>query len=222
MSIADNIKAIKKQIPENVKLVAISKFHPAEAILEAYNTGQRLFGESRMQELDVKHSQLPEDIEWHFIGHLQTKKVKTILPYTHVIHSVDSRKLLNEIEKQASITGKTVSCLLEIHIAQEDAKCGFSYDECRQLLDSEEWKSYKYARICGIMGMATYTDDKDQIRKEFKGLKSFFDELKRDYFSSNIHFSEISMGMSGDYLIAIEEGATMVRVGSLIFGQREY
>lgn len=222
MSISDNISAIKKNIPDGVKLIAVSKFHPVEAIKEAYNAGQRFFGESRMQELNVKHTELPEDIEWHFIGHLQTKKVKTIVPYTHVIHSVDSWKLLAEIEKHAKAIAKPISCLLEIHIAQEEAKHGFTYDECRQLLESGEWKDCQYANIVGVMGMATYTEDENQIRSEFRSLKNFFEELKQKYFSRNEQFKEISMGMSGDYPIAIEEGATMIRVGSSIFGEREY
>ncbi|MBB4037480.1 hypothetical protein GGR21_003397 [Dysgonomonas hofstadii] len=222
MSIADNLNAIKKNLPDGVKLVAVSKFHRNEAILEAYNVGQRIFGESRMQEIDQKHVILPGDIEWHFIGHLQTNKVKTIVPYVHTIHSVDSIRLLSEIEKQSSAINKTVRCLLEIHIAQEDEKYGFSFDACRQFLSSGQWKDYKYARITGLMGMATFTDDQEQVRKEFRNLKYFFDEMRNTYFSDDHNFHELSMGMSDDYLIAIEEGSTMIRVGSSIFGNREY
>lgn len=222
MSISDNLHIIKNNLPDRVKLIAVSKFHPVEAIQTAYNAGQRFFGESRMQEIDLKHSQLPKDIQWHFIGHLQTNKVKAIVPYTHTIHSVDSWKLLQEIEKQAANIGKQICCLLEIHIAKEDAKYGLSFDECRKFLQDGLHQNLEYAYIGGIMGMATFTDDENQIRKEFKSLKSFYDELKKDYFSENNLFSEISMGMSDDYKIAVEEGSTMVRVGSSIFGQREY
>lgn len=222
MSIADNLKSILKDLPHEVKLVAVSKYHPYEAIQEAFNAGQRIFGESRMQELDKKHTMLPQDIEWHFIGHLQTNKVKTIIPYIHTIHSVDSWKLLSEIEKQASLVQKPVCCLLEIHIAQDDAKYGFSYEDCRQFLADNNWEKCKFAYLGGVMGMATYTDDTNQIRKEFKDLRLFFDELKNSYFANDNRFTEISMGMSGDYRIAIEEGSTIVRIGSSIFGEREY
>lgn len=222
MSITDNINTIKKELPTGVRLVAVSKFHPAGAIREAYNTGHRVFGESRMQELNTKHSILPDDIEWHFIGHLQTNKVKSILSYVHTIESIDSWKLLEEVEKQAAIIQKSVRCLLEVHIAQENSKYGLSLDECRHFFSSGEWKKYKFAQISGLMGMATNTEDKNQIRKEFKNLKLFFDEIKNNYLSDNINFSELSMGMSGDYHIAIEEGSTMIRVGTSIFGNREY
>ena len=222
MSITENIDNLRKTIPDGVKLVAVSKFHPSQAILEAYNAGQRIFGESRMQEINVKYTELPNDIEWHFIGHLQTNKVKTILPYTHVIQSVDSWKLLQEIEKQAMLQNKKIACLLEIHIAEEDAKCGFSFDECRQLLAEEKWRSFEYAQISGVMGMATNTNNEVQIRNEFKNLRLFFNELKNDFFIEDSNFKEISMGMSNDYKLAIEEGSTMVRIGSSIFGQREY
>ncbi|MDR0825006.1 MAG: YggS family pyridoxal phosphate-dependent enzyme [Prevotella sp.] len=222
MSISDNLRKVKENLPAGVKLVAVSKFHPKEAIQEAYNAGHRLFGESRMQEMDLKHSQLPSDIEWHFIGHLQTNKVKVIVPYIHTIHSIDSWKLLQEIEKHAADNQKRICCLLEIHIAQEDAKYGLSFDDCREFLAKGQWRQLKHAYIGGVMGMATFTEDKDLIRKEFRSLKSFYDELKQNYFSEDKDFSEISMGMSDDYEIAIEEGSTMIRVGSFIFGQREY
>lgn len=222
MSISENIYSIKRKLPVGVKLVAVSKFHSDRTVKEAYDAGQRIFGESRMQEIDQKHILLPQDIEWHFIGHLQTNKVKAIIPYVHTIHSVDSWKLLKEIEKQASNMQQRVRCLLEIHIAQEEAKYGFSFDSCRDLLSAGEWRELKYAYIGGIMGMATNTDDNDIIRKEFRRLKSFFDEIKNEYFPDDDRFSEISMGMSDDYVIAIEEGSTMIRVGSSIFGHREY
>lgn len=222
MSVSDNILSIKNDIPDHVKLVAVSKFHPADVVQQAYSVGQRIFGESRMQELEKKYTALPKDIEWHFIGHLQTNKVKTIVPYIHTIHSVDSWKLLSEIDKQALAVGRSICCLLEVHIAREESKYGLSYDECIRFLSEGLWKDCKHAYIGGLMGMATYTDDKDQIRSEFKGLKLFFDEIKDSYFPEDSRFSELSMGMSGDYLIAIEEGATMIRVGSSIFGEREY
>lgn len=222
MSISSNLDAIKSQLPENVKLVAVSKFHPKEALMEAYNVGQRIFGESRVQELDGKAKDLPSDIEWHLIGHLQTNKVKFIVPYIHTIQSVDSWKILFEINKYAEQVGRKINCLLEIKIAQEDSKFGLSFDDCRALLKTQNWKDLHYVQICGVMGMASLTDDEVQIRKEFKTLKSFADELKETFFTDNSQFCEISMGMSHDYKIAIEEGATFVRVGTSIFGEREY
>ena len=222
MSISSNLDAIKSQLPENVKLVAVSKFHPKEALMEAYSVGQRIFGESRVQELDGKAKDLPSDIEWHLIGHLQTNKVKFIVPYIHTIQSVDSWKILFEINKYAEQVGRKINCLLEIKIAQEDSKFGLSFDDCRTLLKTQNWKDLHYVQICGVMGMASLTDDEVQIRKEFKTLKSFADELKETFFTDNSQFCEISMGMSHDYKIAIEEGATFVRVGTSIFGEREY
>ena len=222
MNISDNLHKIKEALPETVKLVAVSKFHPVEAIQKLYDTGQRVFGESRMQEVDQKYNKLPQDIEWHFIGHLQTNKVKAIIPYIHTIHSVDSWKLLQEIDKQATRVNKRICCLLEIHIAEEESKYGLSFDACRQMLNEGLWKQLKYAYIGGVMGMATFTDNVDLIRTEFRSLKLFYDKLKADYFQDFDSFSEISMGMSDDYEIAVEEGATIVRVGSSIFGQREY
>lgn len=222
MSISDKIHEIKNSLPEKVNLIAVSKFHGVEAIQEAYDSGQRVFGESRMQEISRKKDLLPQDIEWHFIGHLQTNKVKAIIPYIHTIQSLDSWKLLSEIEKYAAIAKKRICCLLEIHIAQEHAKYGFSYDVCRQFLSEGLWKDCRYAYIGGVMGMATNTDDEKLIRKEFQNLKLFFEEMKDEYFRDNEDFKEISMGMSDDYKIAIEEGSTMIRVGSSIFGNREY
>jgi len=222
MNISANLQVIKNKLHGNVKLVAVSKFHPEQAIKEAYDAGQRIFGESRVQELDRKQPLLPQDIEWHFIGHLQTNKVKYIVPYIHTIHSVDSTKLLAEIDRQAAAAGRTVNCLLEIHIAREEAKYGFSFDDCRHFLSQGLWKEFKHARIAGLMGMATFTDDKEEVRKEFRSLRQFFDEVKESYFAGDPQFSELSMGMSDDFTIAVEEGSTMVRVGSSIFGNRIY
>lgn len=221
-NIAENIKRIKQVLPSNVKLIAVSKFHPQESIVEAYNAGQHIFAESRMQEIDTKQAALPKDIQWHFIGHLQTNKVKTVVPYVDTIHSVDSWKLLSEIDKCAAVVEKPIRCLLEIHIAEEDAKYGFTFDDCKAFLENNLWKNCKFAYLGGVMGMATYTDNESQIRNEFKNLKLFFDEIKQIYFANDNRFSEISMGMSNDYHIAVQEGATMVRIGSSIFGEREY
>lgn len=220
--VSDRIKKIKKDLPTEVKLVAVSKFHPIEAIQEAYDAGQRVFGESRMQEIDKKHSALPQDIEWHFIGHLQTNKVKSIIPYIHTVQSLDSWKLMDEIEKHASRVKKRICCLLEVHIAEEDAKYGFSFDKCKQFLEEGLWRNCNYAYLGGVMGMATNTDKHDKIKNEFRSLKIFFDEIKEKYFSEDNNFCEISMGMSDDYELAIEEGSTMIRIGSSIFGYREY
>lgn len=220
--IGQQLKSIYDELPEGVRLVAVSKFHPVEAIQEAYQTGQRIFGESKVQELEMKRTQLPEDIEWHFIGHLQTNKVKYIVPYVQMIHAVDSFKLLNEIEKQAAKVNRIIPCLLEIHIASEDSKYGFSKDDCRQMLEEGDWKRLKHVQLCGVMGMASLTDDEMQIRHEFDGLHSFFDEIKQRYFAQCPYFGEISMGMSHDYPLAIEAGSTLIRVGSKIFGERNY
>ena len=221
MSISSNLIEIKKTIPEHVKLVAVSKFHPVDAVREAYAVGQKYFGESRQQEFTLKYKELPSDIEWHFIGHLQTNKIKAILPGVHTIHSIDSWKLLNAIEAEAVKLEREIHCLLEIHIAEEESKYGLSFDNCRSLLESEDWKNLKYVRISGLMGMATYTEDMSAVRKEFQALKQFFDELKNTTFRDYKYFTEISMGMSHDYKIAIEEGSTMVRIGTSIFGERQ-
>lgn len=222
MSISANLDAVKSLLPEGVKLVAVSKFHPKEALEEAYAAGQRIFGESRVQELDSKQETLPTDIEWHLIGHLQTNKIKTVVPYIHTIQSVDSWKVLSEIDKYASKVNRKINCLLEIYIAKEDSKYGFTFEECRLLLENENWRELNNIQITGVMGMATNTDDESQIRQEFRSLKTFFDELKQTYFKDDSYFSEISMGMSHDYKIAIEEGSTIIRVGTSIFGEREY
>jgi len=195
-------------------LVAVSKFQPVTAILEAYNAGQRIFGESKAQELTEKQNLLPKDIEWHFIGHLQTNKVKQILPFVSLIHSVDSIRLLEEINKQAEKLHRTINCLLEIHIAQEDTKYGFSFEEVRSLFEENVFEKFNHIVIKGFMGMASLTDDKQKIRKEFHALSSFFNEVKEKYAP---HFDTLSMGMTDDYKIAVEEGSTIIRVGSYIF-----
>lgn len=222
MDIQANLKEVLDQLPEGVRLVAVSKFHPNEAIEEAYKVGQRIFGESREQELSTKYETLPKDIEWHFIGHLQTNKVKYIAPYIAMIHAVDSYKLLAEIDKQAAKHNRVIPCLLEIHIAQEESKYGFTFDTCRQMLEEGGWKQLKHVCIAGVMGMGTNTDDEKEVEKEFRSLADFFQSLKQDYFSQTDSFKEISMGMSHDYQIAIKCGATLVRVGSKIFGERIY
>ena len=222
MSIQFNIQSIRQHIPAHVQLVCVSKFNPNESITEAYEKGERIFGESKVQELCEKYESLPKDIRWHFIGHLQSNKIKFIVPFVSLIHGVDSYKLLQEIDKQASKAAKTVNCLLQIHIAQEDTKFGFSAEELIEMLESREWKSLKNTKLCGLMGMATYTDNIEQVRSEFRYLKTMFDRVKSTYFADESSFCEISMGMSDDYPVAIEEGSTMVRIGSLIFGHRNY
>lgn len=220
--IAEALKEIRSELPEGVRLVAVSKFHRNEAIMEAYEAGQRIFGESKAQEMTAKHESLPKDIEWHFIGHLQTNKVKYIVPYVALIHGVDSYKLLADIDKQAGKAGRTVDCLLQLHIAQEETKFGFSFDECREMLDAGEWRQLRHARICGLMGMASNTDRLEQVRGEFASLGRFFQEAKGIWFAEAPHFKELSMGMSHDYPEAIAAGSTLIRVGTRIFGEREY
>lgn len=220
--IQEEIKSIQERLPEHVRLVAVSKFHPIEALEEAYAAGQRVFGESKVQEMTTKYEALPKDIEWHFIGHLQTNKIKYMTPYVALIHGVDSFKLLKEINKQAIKAERTIPCLLQIHIAQEESKFGFSFDECRQMLEEGCWKELTHISIAGLMGMATNTDDENIIQQEFHSLGAFFQEIKDSYFSNQPAFKEISMGMSDDYPIAIAEGSTLVRIGSKIFGQRSY
>ncbi len=222
MSIAGNIDAIKKKLPENVKLVAVSKTKPNTDILEAYHAGQRIFGENKVQELVQKYEQLPKDIDWHFIGHLQTNKVKLIAPFVNLIHGVDSLKLLKVIDSEAIKNNREICCLLQFHIAEEDTKFGLTLAEAREILDSEEFKSLKNVNVTGVMGMATFTDNIQQIRNEFSLLKTIFKTLKNEYFARIKCFSEISIGMSDDYPVAIEEGSTMIRVGSKIFGERNY
>lgn len=220
MSIQNNIENLLNEIPEGVCLVAVSKTKPAEDILEAYECGQRIFGENKVQELVSKYEILPKDIIWHFIGHLQTNKIKYIAAFVDLIHSVDSLKLLVKINAEAKKNNRIIKCLLEFHIAQEDTKFGLSFAEAKEIISTDEFKALKNISIAGVMGMPTYTGNSLQLKREFGLLKSYFDELKKDFFYDQADFKEISMGMSGDYLIAIEEGSTMVRIGSNIFGAR--
>lgn len=222
MSISNQITKINNELPSTVKLVAVSKFNPVDAIQEAYNAGQRIFGESRPQELVQKVSQLPDDVQWHFIGHLQTNKLKMVLPYVSLVHSVDSERLLIEIEKYAVKNGLKVKCLLEMFVAQEESKQGFSREELMFLLDKLEQNPLQGVEICGLMGMASFVEDREQIRREFEELRSTFSEIREKYISAHPNFNELSMGMSGDYKIAIECGSTMVRIGTTIFGARNY
>ncbi len=215
-----NINNLRKQIPSEVKLVAVSKTKPVSDILDAYNAGQRIFGENRVQELLKKKDLLPADIEWHLIGHLQTNKVKLIVPFVSMIQSVDSFRLIKTINDEARKTGRTVNCLLQLHIAREETKFGFSFSEVNEMLGDIASRTLDSIRICGVMGMATFTDDKDMVREEFRYLADCFRKLKTAYFINDEGFKEISMGMSGDFAIAISEGSTMVRIGSLIFGER--
>ena len=222
-TIENNLKRLLDELNgKGVKLVAVSKYHPVEMLQEAYDAGQRIFGESHVQELDMKQKVLPKDIEWHFIGHLQTNKVKYIAPYVTLIHAVDSMKLLKEIDKQATRAERVIDCLLQVHVAKEETKFGFLPEELREMLDEGEWKELKHVRIRGLMCMATNTDDEVQIHGEFREVKELFEAVKMRHFSTNEAFSELSMGMSDDYRIAIEEGSTMIRVGSRIFGARNY
>ncbi|MBP5318377.1 MAG: YggS family pyridoxal phosphate-dependent enzyme [Paludibacteraceae bacterium] len=221
--IQQNLQKVLQSLPnEGVRLVAVSKFNPMTAIEEAYAVGQRLFGESHAQELVPKAQALPKDIQWHFIGHLQTNKVKQVVPYVSCIESVDSDRLLAEIDKQAAKIGRVVDCLLQFHVAREETKFGFGFDECCAMLQSERFASLRNVRITGIMGMASITGDETQLRSEFGRLKAYFDALKTRFFASEPAFCELSMGMTHDYPIAVGEGATLVRVGSGIFGERMY
>jgi pyridoxal phosphate enzyme (YggS family) len=219
-SIAENISTIRNQLPSSVKLVAVSKTKPVADIMVAYNAGQRIFGENRVQEILNKKDLLPADIEWHLIGHLQTNKVKFIVPFISLIHSVDSYKLLLAVNSEALKINRVVDCLLQIHIATEETKFGFSLNEINKDLRSADVGNLRNIRICGVMGMATFTDDSSLIKKEFGYLRECFLSLKESYFKSSTSFNEISMGMSGDYQFALREGSTMVRIGSLIFGER--
>jgi PLP dependent protein len=222
MSIALQINEIRNSIPEQVLLVAVSKTHGAEEIREAYDAGQLAFGENKAQELIAKQPLLPADVRWHFIGHLQTNKVKYLAPFVSMIESVDSLKLLKEINKQAAKNKRVIDVLLQFHIAEEDTKFGLDLDEAKALLASEMFRSFQNIRVCGVMGMATFTEDKQQVKREFKHLRAIFDTLKNSYFADNEYFKDISMGMSGDFMEAIQEGASIVRIGSLIFGERTY
>ena len=219
-SISENLKKVLSTLPDDVRLVAVSKYHPAESILEAYNEGQRVFGESHVQELQVKHETLPDDIQWHFIGHLQTNKVKYIAPYVSMIEAVDSQRLLQEIERQAAKCGRVVDVLLELHIAEEETKYGLTINDCRLLLEEGEWRQMEHVRICGLMMMASYVEDNDQIAREMSLAADFFDEVKERFFADADYFCERSWGMSHDYLIACRCRSTMVRIGTTIFGER--
>jgi PLP dependent protein len=218
----ENLSILLTGIPAHVQLIAVSKTHTVEEIKEVYNEGITDFGENKVQELLSKKSLLPSDIRWHLIGHLQTNKVKFIIPFIHLIHSVDSLNLLSEINSQAKKNSRIIDCLLQIYIAEEESKYGLDHNEAKELLSSSQFKTMENVRITGLMGMATFTEDEDQVRKEFKELKIFFDQLKQAYFLDKEYFSTISMGMSGDYKIAIEEGSTMIRIGTAIFGERNY
>ena len=221
MDISKRLDSIKSKIPEGVKLLAVSKTKSVELIMEAYEAGQRVFGENRVQDLLEKHSLLPNDIEWHHIGHLQTNKVKYLAPFVSLIHAVDSLKLLVEINKQAKRNDRVISCLLQVHIAEEETKFGFAEGELLDMISKIQERKPENIRIKGLMGMATYTNDENQIRKEFHNLHCTFERLKREFSHVLPDLNELSMGMSGDYPIAIEEGSTMIRVGSLIFGSRQ-
>jgi pyridoxal phosphate enzyme (YggS family) len=218
--VGTKINALKANLPANVTLVAVSKTKPAAAILDGYEVGQRVFGENKVQELVDKYEQLPKDIEWHLIGHLQTNKVKYIAPFVALIHAVDSLKLLQEINVQAKKNERVINCLLQFRIAQEETKFGLTFEEVEQLLQAREFIEMENVRIVGLMGMASFVDDQEQIRDEFRNLYNYFQVIKSHYFKYNADFSTLSMGMSGDYNIAIEEGSTMIRVGSSLFGNR--
>ncbi len=218
----ENYHKIKSSIPSYVRIVAVSKTHENEKIMEIYREGHRIFGENKVQELIPKYIALPKDIEWHMIGHLQSNKVKYIAPFISMIHSVDSINLLEVIHKEAAKHNRQIPCLLQIHIAQEESKYGFEPDEIVSFLKEGKWKSYSNVLIAGLMGMATFTEDKEQIRKEFKELANLFNSIKKEYFPNAKEFNTLSMGMSNDYQIAIEEGSNMIRIGSLIFGERLY
>jgi pyridoxal phosphate enzyme (YggS family) len=222
MGIVDNLQKIQKQIPSHVSLVAVTKTKPDEMIMEAYHAGHRDFGENKVQDLAGKAERLPGDIRWHMIGHLQSNKVKYLASFVHLVHGVDSLKLLNVINKEAAKQNRIIDCLMQVHIAREQTKFGFSGDELQEVLHSDSFGELKNIRIRGVMGMASYTENPDQIREEFRHLKRIFETLSASVFSNNSSFDQLSYGMSGDYQLAIEEGSTIVRIGSLIFGARNY
>lgn len=222
MSIAQNLEAVRRQLPQGVRLVAVSKTHPVEVLMEAYNAGQRIFGENKVQEMRLKQQVMPADVQWHMIGHLQTNKVKQLVPFVSMIHSVDSQRLLETINSEACKHNRLIDCLLQVHIAQEDTKFGFADDELRDLLRTGLLTQMANVRVVGLMGMASVSDCEEQISAEFAHLRQLFDELKAQHFAADAHFCELSMGMSHDYPLAIAQGSTMVRVGSRIFGQRDY
>ncbi|MBI5541771.1 MAG: YggS family pyridoxal phosphate-dependent enzyme [Bacteroidia bacterium] len=221
-AIKENINRILESLPADVKLVVVSKTRPSEDIIEAHKTGQFIFGENRAQEMAKKHAEINFPLEWHMIGHLQTNKIKYIVPFVTLIQSVDSFKLLKEINKEAEKNNRIISCLLQVYIAKEESKFGFNEDELIEMLNSSEFQDLSFVKIRGLMGMATFSNDESLTRKEFKSLKTIFDNIKSSFYITDPDFCEISMGMSGDYKIAIEEGSTMVRIGSSIFGERQY
>ena len=220
MGIQNNLTAFRNKIPPEIKLIAVSKTKPVEIIHEAYIAGQRIFGENKVQELVDKQAQLPKDIEWHYIGHLQRNKVKFLAPFVSLIHAIDSFRLLTEVNKHGIKNNRVIKCLLQFHIAMESTKFGLNYNEAVELMENDIYKTFKNVEIVGVMGMATFTENKERIRSEFKLLRSYFERLKKDYFMNSQSFKEIYMGMSDDYQIAIEEGSTMIRVGTKIFGKR--
>lgn len=220
MSVQENLDSLAKNIPSGCTLVAVSKTHPPEKIQEAYDWGQRAFGENRAQELASKHEALPGDIQWHMIGHLQTNKIKYIAPFVSLIHSVDSPKLLEEINRQALKINRVIPCLLQVHIAEEETKFGFSPADIVEFVRSDIWNRLGNIKVDGLMGMATLTEDREQIRREFRSIKTLFDQLKSGNLPPSVRMQELSIGMSGDYTIALEEGSTMIRVGTAIFGHR--
>ena len=220
--IRENLQKVRATLKEGVRLVAVSKTKPVEDLQAAYSAGQRIFGENKALEMRDKHAVLPDDIEWHFIGHLQTNKIKYIAAYVRLIHSIDSLSLLAAVEKEARKHDRVIDCLLQFHIATEETKFGLSMDEARALLESAEYAAMEHVRIVGVMGMATNTTDRDLVRREFRTLREYRDQLAERYFAGCEYFKEISMGMSHDYGIAMEEGSTMVRIGSMIFGERDY
>lgn len=222
MNIAENLKKIQAELPETVRLVAVSKFHPNEAIEEAYAAGQRVFGENKVQEMTSKYESLPKDIEWHFIGHLQKNKIKYLAPYVAMIHAIDSFDLLKEVNKYAARCNRVIPCLIQIHVAQEETKFGFLPEECLRMFAEENWQELHNIQIAGIMGMANNTDNMEQVNSEFETLSQLFTTIKKKWFADEPAFRELSMGMSHDYHEAIAHGSTMIRVGSNIFGQRNY
>lgn len=222
MYIAEQIKRLRSELPEGVNLLVISKYQPIESLQEAYDAGQRMFGENHIQEMAAKAAALPKDIAWHFTGHVQTNKIKYMASFVSLIHAVDSFRLLREINKHAAKHNRVIDCLLQIHIAQEDTKYGLTVQECRELLAHEPWRELENVRIVGLMAMGSNTDDMEQVRGEFRQMKQLFDELKETYFADEPSFCQLSEGMTDDYPIAIEEGSTIVRIGSMIFGDRVY
>lgn len=222
MDIGKHLAAIKGSLPEGTRLVAVSKTKPAEVIMEAYRAGHKVFGENKAQEIVQKYNALPKDIEWHFIGHLQSNKAKYIAPFVSLIHGIDSFKILKTVDKEARKNNRIIPCLIQFHIAQEDSKFGFTEEEAFEMLGSKSFATLKNIEIAGVMGMATYTDNDQQVRDEFRYLKGLFDKLKQAFFSESPRFKEISMGMSDDYPVALEEGSTLIRVGSKIFGARNH